>query len=231
MIFWIRHFCFFDTTNKLKDLLWIYPAFTNFESLWNSLTKYMEVSPLNLPSEQIGIQTNNPNPWKFMRWKPKLWLVSSESSLSPDLFSTACDFHFLFSRLIFLKCEERRAWTSYKIMSTTRFLLNRLGKVSKDSRSSFPIYEIGNALEYFVFSSNISEIQSRRRCRVFVSLILLHKITWPSVNVKILILFRCASISWIHVEESVTESVINVFEILSNLGLIFRLFSVCSGYV
>ena len=94
-----------------------------------------------------------------------------------------------------LKCEERRAWTSYKIMSTTRFLLNRLGKVSKDSRSSFPIYEIGNALEYFVFSSNISEIQSRRRCRVFVSLILLHKIIWPSVDVKILILFRCASIS------------------------------------
>ena len=34
-------------------------------------------------------------------------------------------------------------------------------------------------------------------------------------------IFRCASISWIHVGESLSESVINVFEILSNLGHIF----------
>ena len=37
-------------------------------------------------------------------------------------------------------------------------------------------------------------------------------------------LFRCASISWMHVG----ESLINVFEILLNLGHIFR---VCSEYV
>ena len=39
-------------------------------------------------------------------------------------------------------------------------------------------------------------------------------------------LFRCASISWIHVGKSVSHSVIDVFEILSNLGHIFRLSSV-----
>ena len=109
--------------------------------------------------------------------------------------------HCLWFPLSFLKINISEMWGEEglnfldKIMSTSRFLLNRPGKVSKDSRSSFPIYKIGNALEYFVFWSNISEIQSRRRCRVFVSLILLHKIIWPSVDVKILILFRCASIS------------------------------------
>ena len=36
-------------------------------------------------------------------------------------------------------------------------------------------------------------------------------------------LFRCANISWIHVGESVSHSVINVLRILSNLGHIFRL--------
>ena len=41
-------------------------------------------------------------------------------------------------------------------------------------------------------------------------------------------LVRCASISWIHVGEWLSESFINVFEILSNLGHIFR---VCSGCV
>ena len=41
-------------------------------------------------------------------------------------------------------------------------------------------------------------------------------------------LFRCTLISWIHVGESVAESLIDVFEILSNLWHIFR---VCSEYV
>ena len=41
-------------------------------------------------------------------------------------------------------------------------------------------------------------------------------------------LVRCASISWIHVGESVSESLIHVFEILSTLG---HIISVCSGYV
>ena len=41
-------------------------------------------------------------------------------------------------------------------------------------------------------------------------------------------IFRCASISWIHVGESVSESLIHVFEFLSNLGHIIRL---SSGYV
>ena len=41
-------------------------------------------------------------------------------------------------------------------------------------------------------------------------------------------LFRCASISWIYVEESVTESLTNVFEIFSDHWHMFR---VCSRYV
>ena len=40
-------------------------------------------------------------------------------------------------------------------------------------------------------------------------------------------LFRCASISWIHVEESVSQWLIHVFEILSNITHIFRLCSEC----
>ena len=46
-------------------------------------------------------------------------------------------------------------------------------------------------------------------------------------SIKGKVIFRCASISWIHVEESVSQSLSNVFEILSNLGHIFRL---SSGY-
>ena len=37
-------------------------------------------------------------------------------------------------------------------------------------------------------------------------------------DLALLVIFRCASISWIHVGESVSESLIHVFEILSNLG-------------
>ena len=83
-----------------------------FGKIYGSLS---DLIPLNLPSEQIRIQTNNPNPWKFRRWKSKLLLVSSESSLltlSPDLFRTAGNVHFFPSRLMFLKCEERKVWTT-----------------------------------------------------------------------------------------------------------------------
>ena len=64
--------------------------------------------------------------------------------------------------------------------------------------------------------------------------------TSEEVNILVIAnLFRCASISWIHVGKSVSHSVIDVFEILSNLGHIFRLssdygpgmFRVCSEYV
>ena len=53
--------------------------------------------------------------------------------------------------------------------------------------------------------------------------------TSEEVNILVIAnLFRCASISWIHVGKSVSHSVIDVFEILSNLEHIFRL---SSGYV
>ena len=154
---------------------WITSEF--FDKIYGSLS---DLIPLNLPSEQIRIQTNNPNPWKFMRWKSKLWLVSSESSLlllSPDLLSTACVIHFFL-----LKINVSKMWgeEGLNLTSKTTFCQHLescsagQGKVSVDRRSSLPIYEIWNALEYFVFWSNTSEIQSRRRCGVFVSLILLH---------------------------------------------------------
>ena len=144
-----------------------------FDKIYGSLS---DLIPLNLPSEQIRIQTNNPNPWKFMRW-----------SRNFDWFPQKVHYwHFLLilSALLFflLKINVSKMWgeEGLNLTSKTTFCQHLescsagQGKVSADSRSASPIYEIGNALEYFVFWSNTSEIQSRRRCRVFVSLILLH---------------------------------------------------------
>ena len=52
-------------------------------------------------------------------------------------------------------------------------------------------------------------------------------LTPPSFSENYVSIFRCASISWIHVGESVSHSVIHVFEILSNLGHLIRVLSEC----
>ena len=165
---------------NLRPFLWIYPVFTNFESLWSSLTKHMEVSLTWFRS--ICLQSKS----EFKQITPTLESSWGESR-NFDWFPQKVHYwHFLLilSALLFflLKINVSKMWgeEGLNLTSKTTFCQHLescsagQGKVSVDRRSSLPIYEIWNALEYFVFWSNTSEIQSRRRCRVFVSLILLH---------------------------------------------------------
>ena len=180
-------FVFLIWKTNLRNFLWIYLVFTNFESLWSSLAKYMEVSLTWFRS--ICLQSKSEfkqiTPTLESSWGEVETLIGFLRKITTVTFSWSAQHClwcplFFFSRLIFLKCEERKVWTSQtKFCQHLDSCSAGQGKMSVDSRFSLPIYAIGNALEYFVFWSNIYEILSRRRCRVFVSLILLHKIIWP----------------------------------------------------
>ena len=180
-------FVFLIWKTNLRNFLWIYLVFTNFESLWSSLAKYMEVSLTWFRSIcfQSKSEFKQITPTLEISWGEVETLIGFLRKITTVTFSWSAQHClwcplFFFSRLIFLKCEERKVCTSQtKFCQHLNSCSASQGKVSVDNRSSLPIYAIGNALEYFVFWSNISKILSRRRCRVFVFLILLHKIIWP----------------------------------------------------
>ena len=132
------------------------------------------------------------------------------------------------------KWSEREGWKSECVVPNRKIYSEQFcGKIEDDwSCLGFLKEEIAAEL---AIGSNLQiwfSISTRKRNKEKVN----HRGEFYSMKGETIIfliqgVFRCASISWIHDGESVSNSLINVFEISSSLGHISGISSTYLGYI